>query len=147
MEARREAASKAWYTALGAPIVTGRKLRELGTRIAGDLAGEAEVWEAEGRKLTGQIQESKVVEQVQSRVDVDQIQEQVEKLRDQLEHVLVNWRHGFKPNGSAVAKPAEKPMAAAAPKPAAKPAARKAPAKKATARKPAARKPAARKTT
>jgi len=144
MEAQKEAATKALYTALGAPVVTGRKLRHLGARIAGDLATETEVWEAEGRKLTGQIQESKVVEQVQSRVDVDQLQEQVEKLRDQLEGVLANWRHGFKPNGSVTTA---KPPAAVehAAKPAAKPAARKATPKKATARKPATRKPAARK--
>jgi hypothetical protein len=131
------------YRALGAPVVTGRKLRELGTRIAGDLATEAEVWETEGRKLTGQIQESKVVEQVQARVDVDMLQEQVEKLRDQLETVLTNWRSGFKPNSSA-AKPATVVEVVSQPtKPAAKPAARKPASKKPAAKKTATRKPAA----
>ena len=145
MEAQKEVAAKAWYAALGAPVVTGRKIRDLGSRIAGDLASEAEVWEAEGRKLSGQIQESKVVEQVQSRVDVDQLQEQVEKLRDQLEGELANWRHGFRP---AVTGAADK-MTTVQPtvRPVAEPTARKTPAKKAQTRKPAARKPATRKTT
>lgn len=134
IETSRESATKAMYRVLGAPVVTGRKLRELGSRLAGDLAVEAEAWEVEGRKLTGQIQESKVVEQVQARVDVDQIQEQVEKLRDQLEAALTNWRTGFKPNGTAH----RKAPVAAEPTPAAQPA-------KTAARKPAAKKPAAKK--
>jgi hypothetical protein len=148
IETQRDNASKALYRALGAPVVTGRKLRDLGTKIAGELAIEAEVWEAEGRKLTGQIQESKVVEQVQARVDVDQLQEQVEKLRDQLETVLANWRTGFKPNGVMQRKPAAvKPEATVEPaKAAAKPAAKKPAVRKTAARKPAAKRPAAKKT-
>ena len=147
MEAQRETASRALYLALGAPVVTSRKLRHFGTRLAEELASEAEVWEAEGRKLTGQIQESKVVEQVQSRVDVDQLQEQVERLRDQLEGVLANWRTGFKPNAGTArrkaAPAAEAPVQTAAKKPAArKPAAKKPATKRAAARKPAAKKPA-----
>ncbi len=145
MESQRETAGRAFYAVIGAPVVTGRKLRDFGMRVAVDLAGEAGVWEEEGRKLTGQIQDSKVVEQaidrveqVQERVDVEQIQEQVEKLRDQLEHVLVTWRIGFNPTNTKVEeKPAPRKATAA-----------KKTATKATAvKKPAAKKPAAKKPT
>ena len=142
METQKETAGKALYTLLGAPVVTSRKLRDFGARVAGDFADETVAWEAEGRKLTGQIQESKVVDQVQQRVDYEQLQEQVEKLRDQLETVLVNWRVGFTP-----ARPAKKAEATAPVKPATKTAPKKTTAKKTTAKKTTAKKTTAKKTT
>jgi hypothetical protein len=91
----KDGASKALYAALGAPLVTGRKIKDLGSRLAADYSSTVDEWVEAGRELTGHVRESKVVEQVQSRVDVEQLQAQVEKLRDQLETVLANWRKQF----------------------------------------------------
>lgn len=142
LEAQKENALKAFYATIGAPLVTGRKLRDYSVRFASDVS--VDEFEAEGRKITGQIQDAKVVEQVQHAVDVEQLQEQVEKLRDQLESVLVNWRHGFRPATEEKPAPAPKPAAKkpAAKKPATKKPAAKKPATKAATKKPAAKKPA-----
>ena len=152
LEAQRETAGKAVFVVIGAPVVTGRKLRDLGLRIAGELVGETDEWEAEGRKITGQLQEYKVVEQakdrvelVQERVDVEQLQEQVEKLRDQLERVLVNWRTGFTPTTKTRRAAPEKK--ASAPTTAAKTTVEKTTAKKTPAKKTTTTKTTAKKTT
>ena len=152
LEAQRETAGKAVFVVIGAPVVTGRKLRDLGLRIAGELVGETDEWEAEGRKITGQLQEYKVVEQakdrvelVQERVDVEQLQEQVEKLRDQLERVLVNWRTGFTPTTKT--RRAAPKKEASAPTTAEKTTAEKTTAKKTPAKKTTTTKTTAKKTT
>ena len=120
MDTQKENVIKAFYVAVGTPMVTGRKTKDFGT----DLFTEASIadLEAAGRELTGSIreshmveqlqegvehiQEAKVIEQIQDKVDVDQFQERVEILREQLETTLHNWREQFTPGVSAP-KPAE----------------------------------------
>ena len=138
----KDSASKALYAAIGAPVVTGRKIKDLGSRLASDYASTVDEWADAGRRLTGQVKESKVVEQVQNRVDVEQLQVQVEKLRDQLESVLSNWREQFVPaTKSAPPEPVrveDEPAEAATGEPAVKSATKK-PAAKAETKKPAAK--------
>jgi hypothetical protein len=150
---------KAFYAAVGAPMVTmkraGEALRELSDKLtdrvgdAGDkLTEEArkefDMWAEEGEKLVSKLSEQKVVEDLSARVDLDEIQERVGKLRDQLEDILSSWRESFAP-GDEVEKPEVKVVKKPAAKTAAarKPTAKTAPAKKPAAKKPAAKKPAA----
>lgn len=119
LETQRDAVTRVVYAAIGAPVVTGRKMKDMGSRFAVETASTIDEWAAEGRKVTERIQDQKVVEQVQEAVDLDQIQEQVERLRDQLETAMVAWRDNF--------VPARKPEA-----PAKKAPAKEAPAKKDT---------------
>ncbi len=49
----------------------------------------------------------KTVDTVQDKIDVDQIQDQVAKLREQMEHVLVSWKDSFRPS-TVTEEPAEK---------------------------------------
>ena len=149
-----EQAQKALYAAIGAPVVVGRKLADLGSQMTDDVTTRFEAWAKEGEKVTEQLRSRDVIEELSGLVDIDQLQGRVEKLRDQLEDVLESWRENFRPEieraAPAVKAPATKPAAKA---PAAKAPARKAPAKRAPARKPAAKKttaakkPAAKKTT
>ena len=128
MEEQREIATKAVYAAIGAPVVTGRKLRDLGMLFADETVAAFDEWAVEGKKVTERLQDQKVVEEV--REDFEHLQEQVEKLRDQLEDVLSNWRDSFVPAHEE--EPVEKP---AAKKPAAKKTAPKKTAPKSTAKK------------
>ena len=89
METQREQATKAFYAALGAPVVTGRKLRDFANRLADDWADTFAEMAAEGEKVAEQLQDRNV--------DLEQLQTQVEKLRDQLETVLTTWRETFTP--------------------------------------------------
>ena len=120
MEEQREIAAKAVYAAIGAPVVTSRKIRELGMQFADDTAATFDEWAAEGKKVTERLQDQKVVEVVQE--DFEHLQVQVEKLRDQLEDVLSTWRENFVPAPHTSEPAAEKPDAekTAAPKSAAK---------------------------
>ncbi|MGI9648705.1 MAG: hypothetical protein ACR2OI_09325 [Acidimicrobiia bacterium] len=129
------------YALIGAPVWAAKKVTEMTTDIGDATRREYDVWVKEGEELAKKLSDRKMVEEISERVDLDQIQDQVEKLRDQLEGVLGNWRESFRAE-----KPADKP---AAKKPAAKkPAAKKtAPAKKPAAKKPATKKPAAKKPT
>lgn len=138
MEEQREIATKAVYAAIGAPVVTTRKIREIGTQFADDTAATFDEWAQEGKKVTERLQDQKVVEEVKE--DFEHLQEQVEKLRDQLEDVLSNWRDNFVP--AHPDEPVEKP---AAKKPAAKKAAPKSTASKTTAKKTTTRKTTAKK--
>jgi trigger factor len=139
-EQKKKMAGKALYAMVGAPMVLGRKFMDLSTKLTGEAKDQYEEFAKEGKKVSKQLRERNVVEEITQRVDLEQIQGRVEKLRDQLEGALENWRESFNP---ATAKPAAAKPAAA------KPAARKAPVRKpatrATAKKAPARKPATRK--
>jgi len=131
---------KAAYALIGAPVWAAKKISEMTADVGDVTRREFEVWVKEGEKLAKKLSDAKMVEELSERVDMDQIQDQVEKLRDQLEGVLGNWRDGFRADGKPGAKaPAAKKAAVK------KPATRKPAAKKAAAKKPATRKPAAKK--
>jgi hypothetical protein len=123
------------YALIGAPVWAAKRVTEMTTDLGDATRREYEVWIKEGEELAKKLSDRKMVEEISERVDLDQIQDQVEKLRDQLETVLGNWRESFR---------ADKPEAKPAAKPAAKkPAAKKTAAKKTSpAKKPAAKKPA-----
>ena len=143
-EKQKELAVKAFYAAVGAPVVYTRKAKEYagkfgeyGDKLQDQAQHAFDEWADEGEKVAKQFQDRKVVEEIRSQVDLDKVQDRVEKLRDQLEHALTNWRESFTP-GEAPAKkaPAAKaPVKKAPAKPAAKAPAKKAPAAKAPAKK------------
>ena len=125
-------AKKAGYAAVGAPMVAGKRIASLAGKVGDGAAREFEQWVEEGEKVTSQLRDRKVVDELKDKVDFDQLQGRVEKLRDQLEDVLANWRETFIPHNEEekkeeVAKPAAKKPAAKKPaaKSAAKPAAKK----------------------
>ena len=160
MDTQKENVTKAFYAAVGAPMVTGRKFVEFGTNLFTETS--IEDLEAAGREVTGAIrdsrvaeqiqesvdliQEAKVVEQIQVRVDVDHFQERVEVLREQLETALHNWREQFTP-GVAGPKPVKVEVEAEVKTPAKKTTPKKTTAKKATAKKATAKKATAKKAT
>ena len=153
--------TKALYAAVGAPVVASRRAKGLGTKVAGYGTKVADgfstrytEWAVEGEDVTKHLQERGVVEDFQEKVDLEHLQERVGKLRDQLEHTMVQWRESFTPATKPVApKATETPKTAtkttakattSKPKPVAK---KTTTTKKAAAKKPAAKKPAAKKTT
>ena len=137
---------KAAYALIGAPVWAAKRLAEFTSDLGDVSRREMQEWIKEGERITKRLSDNNVVEELSERVDLDQIQDQVERLRDQLETVLGNWRESFRPEKPAAKKPAAKKPATK--KPAAKkPAAKKTPAKKTAAKKTAAKKPAAKKTT
>ena len=123
---------KAAYAMVGAPMVAGKRIADVAGKGWDTLRKEFDAWVAEGERLSGEVRDGKVVTEIKDRMDFDQLQGRVEKLKDQLEDVLTNWRETFKPSDEADA-PAEKPAAK-------KPAAKKPAAKASTAKKPAAKK-------
>jgi hypothetical protein len=123
-----DSVQKTAYAVVGAPAVTTKRMMDYGSKLSDTARKEFEAWVEEGEKLTGQLRERATIEELKERVDFDQLQDRVEKLRDQLEDVLANWRETFMPESEKEA-PAKKPAATKAPaakKPAAKPAAKKA---------------------
>jgi len=149
-DSQKELATKAFYAAVGAPVVYYRKAKDYADKMVGygdklqDQAQHAfEEWADEGEKVTKQFQDRKVVEEFRSQVDLDKVQDRVEKLRDQLEHALTSWRDSFTPGEAPKKAPAAKAPAAKAP--AKTTAAKKAPAKKAPAKTTAAKKAPAKK--
>jgi cell division septation protein DedD len=148
---QRKMAGKAMYAMVGAPVVLGRKVKDLSMKMTDNAKDQYEEFAKEGKKVSKEIRERNVVEEISHRVDLEQIQGRVEKLRDQLEGALENWRESFNPSPTKPA-PAAKPATRSTAKkaPARKPAARKAPARKpatrSTAKKAPARKPAAKPT-
>jgi len=123
---------KAAFAVVGAPVVTGRRIADWSSRMTKSAQKQFEAWVVEGEKITDQLRDGTVVEEIKDRVDFEQLQGRVEKLRDQLEDVLANWRDSFRPHEEEKAevkaeskKPAAKKPAAK--KPAAKPAAKAAP--------------------
>ena len=158
MDTQKENVKKAFYAAVGTPMVAGRKFKEFGTDLFSDTS--LEDLETAGREVTGAIreskmveqiqesvdliQEAKVVEQIQVKVDVDQFQERVEVLREQLETALHNWREQFTP-GVAGPQPVKVEVEAETPKP--KKTAPKKTAKKTTSKKTTPKKTTPKKTT
>ncbi|MFH1104905.1 MAG: hypothetical protein V1757_08210 [Actinomycetota bacterium] len=118
---------KAALAAVGAPVVAGKRIAGYTGRLTKTAHKTIETWIAEGERITEQLREGKVVEEIKERVDFEQLQGRVEKLRDQLEDVLSNWRESFRPDK------AEKPSTEE--DQATKPAAKKPAAKKASAAK------------
>jgi len=117
----REGAQKAAYAVMGAPVVAGRKIAELGGKMGKTAQREFEAWVTEGEKVTERLMDRKVVTDIKERVDLEQLQGRVEKLRDQLEDVLASWRDNFKPQtedeaAEATTEKAEKATETAEPK-------------------------------
>ena len=88
---------KAAYAVMGAPVVAGRRIAGYAGKVGKSLQKEFEAWVAEGERLSGEVSEGKVVTEIKERVDFEQLQGRVEKLKDQLEDVLANWRETFRP--------------------------------------------------
>ncbi|MBI5158468.1 MAG: hypothetical protein HZA58_10745 [Acidimicrobiia bacterium] len=114
------ATKKAAYAAVGAPVVATKRLTRLSGKWRRDARREFEKWVTEGERMTAELRQGKVVEEIKEKVDFDHLQGRVEKLRDQLEEVLANWRATFKPDKAETGAPDE---ALADKKPAAKKAA------------------------
>ena len=117
---------KTAYAVMGAPVVAGRRIADYAGKFGKTIQKEFDAWVTEGERLSGELREAKMVSDIKKRVDFDQLQGRVEKLKDQLEDVLTNWRETFTPGGDKeeAAKPAAK-----------KPAAKASAAKKAAAKK------------
>lgn len=148
LEDQKQLAGKAFYAAIGAPVIYSRKLRDYGDKLVGygdKFTEHAQAtfteWAKEGEKVAKQLQERKVVEEIQSRVDLEKVQDRVEKLRDQLEEALNSWRESFSPasHKDGAGAPVKVPVTKA---PTTKAAAKKAPATKKPAAKAAAKAPA-----
>ena len=92
-----DTSKKAAYAMVGAPVVAGKRIADVAGKGWTTLRKEFEAWVAEGERLSGEVREGKVVTEIKERVDFDQLQGRVEKLKDQLEDVLTNWRETFKP--------------------------------------------------
>ncbi|HAX81289.1 MAG TPA: hypothetical protein DCY40_01820 [Actinobacteria bacterium] len=92
-----EATKKAAYAAVGAPVVATRRLGQLSGKWRKDARREFERWVSEGERMTAELRQGKVVDEIKEKVDFDHLQGRVERLRDQLEDVLANWRATFKP--------------------------------------------------
>ena len=130
MDTQKENVKKAFYAAVGTPMVAGRKFVDFSTDLFTETS--LEDLETAGREVTGAIRDSKVVEQIQEsvdliqeakvveqlhvKVDVDQFQERVEVLREQLETALHNWREQFTP-GVAGPQPVKVEVEAETPAP------------------------------
>jgi hypothetical protein len=126
----RDGAQKAAYAVMGAPVVAGRKIAEIGGKMGKTAQREFEAWVTEGEKVTERLMDRKVVTDIKERVDLDQLQGRVEKLRDQLEDVLASWRDNFKPQTEAEAADADAEKAEEKAEPKAKAATKKTTAKK-----------------
>lgn len=92
------ATKKAAYAVMGAPVVATKRLGRLSGKWRHDARREFEKWVSEGERVTADLRRGKVVEEIKEKVDFDHLQGRVEKLRDQLEDVLANWRATFKPD-------------------------------------------------
>jgi len=123
-----ETGKKAAYAVVGAPVVAGRRIADWSGRMTKSAQKQFEAWVTEGEKITEQLRDGTVVEEIKDKVDFENLQGRVEKLRDQLEDVLANWRESFRPQDDEKSED-EKPKAAAK-----KPATKKAPARKAAAK-------------
>jgi hypothetical protein len=143
LETPKQLVTKAAYAAVGAPVVLGRRIKDLGVKVADHTQAQYEIFADEGAKMAEQLQKRNVVEEFEQRIHLDKVQDRVEKLRDQLEQTLHSWRDSFVPaeaeSEDAVKEPAaakKAPAKKAATKPAAKAKAKKAPAKSRPAAKP-----------
>ena len=132
----KDAMRKTAFAMMGAPVVMGRQVKDMSSKLVDGAQTHIDEYATEGEKLTNQLKDRNVVEEIEHRIHIDKVQDRVEQLRDQLENTLNNWRESFTPVEEAPVKKA-----------AAKPAAKKAPAKKAPAKKAAAKKAAPKKET
>lgn len=92
---------KAAFALVGAPVVAGKHIADYAGKGWKTLQKEFEAWVTEGERLSAEVREGKVVTEIKDRMDFDHLQGRVEKLKDQLEDVLANWRETFKPEGSS----------------------------------------------
>lgn len=92
---------KAAYAAVGAPVVAAKHVSRMSGTWRKSAKREFEKWVTEGERMTSEIRQGKVVGEIKEKVDFDHLQGRVEKLRDQLEEVLANWRTTFKPEKAA----------------------------------------------
>lgn len=102
-----ETSKKAAYAVMGAPVVTGKRIADYAEKVGKTIQKEFEAWVTEGERLSGEVREGKVMTEIKERVDFEQLQNRVEKLKDQLEDVLTNWRETFKPGAGDPAEEAE----------------------------------------
>ena len=140
-ETAQKKAKKAAYAVMGAPRVARRRVAEYRGRVTDTMRRELDTWAAEGERLMEEMKSRNVVTEWRERVDFEHLQDRVEKLRDQLEDVLANWREQFRPVAEKAEEPAPTPQPEAKKPATSKPAARK-PAAKKPAAQPAAKKPA-----
>ena len=108
----KEGAGKAAHAVVGAPVVVARRLQSYGGRVGESLGKEIDAYVAEGERLIERLRERDVVEDIKERVDLEHLQDRVERLRDQLEEVLANWRESFRPHDETPA--ADEPIGEAA---------------------------------
>ena len=100
-----QTSKKAFYAAVGAPVVAVRKaaerVSEMRDKLAESLSSEYEAWAKEGESVVAKIADRQLVaefvEDMGSRVDLEHIQDQVGRLRQQLDEMLSNWRESFRP--------------------------------------------------
>lgn len=129
LKASQAVIKKTAFAAVGAPVVVGRKVKGFSTKVVEEAQAQFDTYATEGEKMAKQLKKRNVVEELEQRISIDKVQDRVERLRDQLETTLSNWRDSFAPAAkpASVKKPAAK---APAKKPAAKTTAKKTPAKK-----------------
>lgn len=129
-----QTAEKVFYAMVGAPVVAYDRTMAMSGKFVEFARTDYEDAVKEGEKVAHKVRTTNLADEIGSRVDLETMQNRVEKLRDQLEDALAQWRENFTPgDAEAVSKPA----------PAAKPAAKKPAAKTTAAKKPATKKPAA----
>jgi outer membrane biosynthesis protein TonB len=93
----KEAAGNVFYAVVGAPVVASRGIAKTGTKVVSIAKNEYEAFASEGRKVTERLRKNPMVDEINSRVDLDSVQDRVDKLRDQMEDLLANWRDSFTP--------------------------------------------------
>ncbi|MCH8985888.1 MAG: hypothetical protein IIB04_04645 [Acidobacteria bacterium] len=149
LDDKRAMATKAFYAAIGAPVVAVRllseysdKMMEAGNKLTGAAKSQFETLAEEGEKFASELRSSDMADDIQEFVSVDQIQDTVGKLREQLESALTSWRETFNPDGPVKVKTTRAKTA----KPAATKTATRKPATKAKATRPATKKSTARST-
>ena len=98
----QDTAKKAFYAAVGAPVVTARwvgaRFGEVAEKVSAETRKEYDVWAEEGEKIVTRLGEQDFT----SRVDIDQLQGQVLKIREQLEEMLEAWRDSFLPEKESI---------------------------------------------
>jgi hypothetical protein len=94
----KDGAGKAAHAVVGAPVVVARRLSSYGGKVGEGIREELDAYIAEGEQLLERLRERDVVEDIKERVDLENLQDRVERLRDQLEEVLANWRESFRPH-------------------------------------------------
>jgi hypothetical protein len=94
----KDGAGKAAHAVVGAPVVVARRLSTYRGKVGEGLREEIDAYVAEGERLVERLRERDVVEDIKERVDLEHLQDRVERLRDQLEEVLANWRESFRPH-------------------------------------------------